>query len=586
MAIYHPYQIRCSCGCNFTAQLARGINIQRTPELKQKIIEGKFHRVSCPKCKSEFTVEKEFYYTDFKTNLFIHVKPRQEKYLWKKASAELTKQVNDVPPSLAPAQGRKLRVVFGMNELREKLIAQDYDLDDRMVELMKVLLIHDHPILIQRPRLQISLDKIGNNSINFKAAYDHDNKRFQLAIPRWVADNFLSKDDQVKDWVNKAHYHSNIFQLKDDHWINFWRWSPQPSALDLLRSFASKLEQGQTIDTESADFKTMTTYIPKGSQLPAWAKKDLNTLFQYAKDKNIQQLQDTLFEIRFDKILEDDWYLNDDPNDIDTLWKLLNDLPETNVDGNIEIHEIFLDNGQGGGTYDPQTKDIYIGSEELENKERFEDVVRHEIGHGVHEKFKAVVDNWLLTQFGWQTFDTTNSDIDAWIEQMGGWQGLNSLEQSQVRSYLTEALGPGGKWTQGNISFVPPDHPWNNQNFGPRLVYEKTGDNWFQNFGSWYRYNGKAFFLNYWYRTLCVVNEDTLRLVEKMPSDYASMSHFEFFAELYALYYDKDDPMRSNIPANIGQWLDANIGNIKTHPMMPDSPVVRKSFDWIKRPYE
>ena len=48
--------------------------------------------------------------------------------------------------------------------------------------------------------------------------------------------------------------------------------------------------------------------------------------------------------------------------------------------------------------------------------------------------------------------------------------------------------------------------------------------------------------------------------VAKMPDKYAAMSHYEFFAETYALYYDYDDPKRRVIPAAIAECFDDNIG--------------------------
>ena len=47
-----------------------------------------------------------------------------------------------------------------------------------------------------------------------------------------------------------------------------------------------------------------------------------------------------------------------------------------------------------------------------------------------------------------------------------------------------------------------------------------------------------------------------LNLVAKMPDNYAAMSYYEFFAEMYALYYDYDDPKRKAIPATVGKWMD------------------------------
>jgi hypothetical protein len=97
--------------------------------------------------------------------------------------------------------------------------------------------------------------------------------------------------------------------------------------------------------------------------------------------------------------------------------------------------------------------------------------------------------------------------------------------------------------------------------FAPRLAFEKTGSNWFYNNKNWYRANGKAFFLNFWYKKFMVVDEKTIDLIDKgMPSQYASMSDSEFFAELYALYYSENDPRRADLPADIAEWLNANVG--------------------------
>lgn len=52
-----------------------------------------------------------------------------------------------------------------------------------------------------------------------------------------------------------------------------------------------------------------------------------------------------------------------------------------------------------------------------------------------------------------------------------------------------------------------------------------------------------------------------LTLVAKMPDNYAAMSHFEFFAEMYALYYDYDDPNRTTIPSKVAKWLDETSAN-------------------------
>jgi hypothetical protein len=71
-----------------------------------------------------------------------------------------------------------------------------------------------------------------------------------------------------------------------------------------------------------------------------------------------------------------------------------------------------------------------------------------------------------------------------------------------------------------------------------------------------------------------VVDTATLDLIDKLPDNYAAMSLYEFFAEMYALYYDYDDPKRIVIPIAVAKWFDANIG--KREPENPRRPAARK----------
>ena len=586
MAVFHPHVVECACGNTITVHLADTINVRRSPEMRARILNGELHRAACPKCGEQFTVEKPFYYTDFDRNLVLKVLPRGERHTWKEASAEVERASALIPDQPSEAyRERSLRVVFGLDELREKLVAQDASIDDRILELLKVRVVHEHPVLLKWARLRLTLTQVTEKALQFSACYEHSQRHFQVDLPRPVAENYGARQEELQQWTKKAHRQS-IFEQSDDHWVNMWRWSPQPSALDQLRTYAAQAKAGRTIDTDAAAFKTMLRGLPRGNHLPGWAKEDLQTLFKYAKSKRLEALEDQLFEIRFNITLEDDWSKNEDPNDIDTLWQLLRDLPDSNVEGNAKIREILLDVGKGGGLYFPTTHDIAIGSRELSTRERFEDVVRHEVGHAVHEQSAQLVNGWLQEQFGWRPFGTGDGEIDQWVQLMGGWGDLTAAQRADVRNALRTALGGGSSWSPGPTPALPPGHPWYKPDFGPRLAFEKTGASWFRNFRTWHRANGKAFFLNYWYRVLYVVDTAALDLVAQMPDAYASMSQYQFFAELYALYFDLDDPKRSVIPATVASWLKTNIGAPEAPALMAMAmaPEAKKEWETITRP--
>jgi hypothetical protein len=586
MAIVYPYSLRCECGHTFVANLADGVNAGRSPEVRDEIIQGAFHRVTCPSCRKTVTAEKSFFYSDAPRGTFIQVKPRQDRHLWRQASAGLEKTAALIPESHAPLNKRKIRVVFGMQELREKLIAENLGIDDRMLELVKVIAVHDHPFLLHRPRLRLSIEGHDRSELQLKAAFDHSSQAFMLSLPLDRVKRLAGRKALLRSWISKAGHQHSILELRDDKWANMWRWSPQPDALDLLRAYAQQVQLGQSIDPAAPEFTRMLNGLPRGSHLPIWAKVDLQVLFNEFKRVGNEAMQLQLFEIRFAKGLEDDWATNGDKTDIDTLWQLLMNLPPNDVEGNTSIAEIYLDKDAGGGFYEPQTGDIHIGERALSNKEQFEDVVRHEIGHGVHEKNSSLVDTWLKDRFGWRMFDPDRRGVDAWVELMGGWArfGASAAEQQDMPRLLSAALGGGSSWFPPAPPTVPPGHVWSRPDFGPRLAFKQSGDNWYRNNANWYRANGKAFFCNFWYRGLCVVDEATLGLIARMPSSYASMSPLEFFAELYALYHDVDDPKWPVIPADVVEWLKSNTGAPTPSPAMAAQPEATEDWRGTIRP--
>ena len=563
MSVYQPMDITCRCGHSFPTKVVHGVNIDRLPDVRDAILDGSFHTTLCPACGTHSVIEKEFLYSDFGRGTFFKVKPRSARHLWEEASRELDDDLAKVPTEVSPDRGRQRRVVFGLGELREKLVAQDAGIDDRLIELMKVLLTYEHPFLLQKPRLRITLDRIGTDRLSFVAEHDHDAERFELVMPRGVFDDIAERQDALAAWIGRSHERSNIFELRNDHWVNMWRWSPQTTALRDLERFAEQARTGGDIDLDGRPVQRMLTYLPRGSHLPRWAKQALRDIYNYAKAEDHAGVMDRTFEIRFAMDLDDDWALNDDPDDLDTLWDLLRDLPDTNVEGNTFISALQLEDG-GGGWYSPGSHVIAIGANELFSQEGFQDVVRHEVGHAVQEQRDRnnnnQVSEWLSNEFGWVMLNGSDVGIDTWVDMMGGYADMSSAAIRQVRQVLRLALGSGEEWTAPNLPFLPADHPWRTPGFGPRKAVQQTGSYWYRNHRNWHRHRGRAFCVNYYYKAFMAVNESTLDLIAEMPSSYAAMSPYEFFAELYALYYDLDDPKRISIPTSVVNWIRETIG--------------------------
>jgi len=551
MSLMHPYAVTDPSGTRHATTLADCLNIQRTPAARQQVLDRTLHKLE----DAGWHVEKAFMYLDLPRGQAFLVQPPRERYRHRDASAQLERMLAVLPAAMR-AQAQQVRVVFGLEELREKLVAADAGLDDRAVELMKVAVMHDHPVLLKRARLRLSLDKVDAQGASFVAAYDHSPQTFRAT---YAAPELLTQDTRtLKQWSGTQKQHDLYKLPKGDHWVNYRRWVPAQDALADLHTVVQQLAKKPP---GTAALNALIKRLPRGSALSGQGKQDLRKLFLWAKKKNLQKLQDQLFELRFGVELEDSWYRNDDKNDIDTLWQLLKSLPESHVEGNVKLAEIELGRG-GGGSYSAGSREIEIGAQELAFKERFEDTLRHEVGHAVHEAHTDLVNGWLWERFGWGVFDPEkHGGVDDWANLMGpAWGKLTEAARTQMRALVRQACGKGGVWGPTVTPQAPAGSPWKAPDFGPRLAFENSGDSWYENNPRWYRAGGKAFAINFWYATLMCVDEATLNFINgRLPDRYAAMSPAEFFAELYALYYDRDDPKRGVIPDDVAQWLDAHI---------------------------
>lgn len=584
MSLMHPYEVTDRDGQRHVATLADCLNVQRTPSWRQRVLDRTLHCLkSAGAGGANLQIEKSFMYLDLARGQAFLVHPPRERFRYAGASEQLDRMLKVLPKDML-GRAHQLRVVFGTEELREKLVASDAGLDDRAVELMKAAVVHDHPVLLTRERLRLSLDQVDAQGARFRAEYDHSTKAFHVMYA--TPEVFCDDTKAMKAWSGSMTKH-DLYKLpkKGDHWVNYRRWLPAQDAVAELHAVVVALAKGTAPSVASAGFKQLLERLPRGSALSGQAKTDLRKLFTWVKKQGLQQLQDQLFEIRFGVALEDSWYRNDDKNDIDTLWRLLKNLPDTHVEGNSKLAEIDLGHGSGG-FYSPSTLEIEIGASLLSHKESFEDTLRHEVGHAVHEASQALVDGWLWSRFGFTMFPANPQGIDDWIAQMGpgvGYAALNATQKTQVRALLRQAVGPTEQWGPTVTPNAPLGSPWRAPDFGPRLAFERSGDNWYANNANWYRANGKAFAINFWYGMLMCVNEATLDLVNnQMPDTYAAMSPAEFFAEMYALYYDIGDPQRKNIPADAMAWMKTKLGAAaRSQPAKPKSATSKTT---LKRP--
>ena len=127
-------------------------NVQRSAEWRQKVLDGTFNRFDCRECGENFVVERDCLYTDLLNGIMIGVYPRprrgEREALERQMSDTWARVLDEEAPAVVRrtfGTDKRLRVVFGYAELREKVLCFERGLDDRVVEAVKLALLEGIP---------------------------------------------------------------------------------------------------------------------------------------------------------------------------------------------------------------------------------------------------------------------------------------------------------------------------------------------------------------------------------------------------------------------------------------------------------
>ena len=151
MSTWHDEEIACPfCGVTQVVKVATGLHISRLPHIREKVIRGELHRFACSSCAREIEVRQRVIYTDFDRGHWIEVWPAQDIAQWRELAPACQARYQQAVERGAPilrerVRDFRVRLVFGYDELREKLVLWDAGFDDVAVEILKLLAVRRDP---------------------------------------------------------------------------------------------------------------------------------------------------------------------------------------------------------------------------------------------------------------------------------------------------------------------------------------------------------------------------------------------------------------------------------------------------------
>lgn len=147
MSITRTEAFACACGETIVANVVDSLNAHRHPLLRQSVIERRLHTATCKACNRIITIERQFLYVDLERRQVLGVFPRD-------ARAEANTHARHLQDTYERwfctdasqwirqrAETCLVRACFGLEELREKLVADEANVDDYRLELLKCIVL-------------------------------------------------------------------------------------------------------------------------------------------------------------------------------------------------------------------------------------------------------------------------------------------------------------------------------------------------------------------------------------------------------------------------------------------------------------
>lgn len=181
MSITRTDRISCGCGTPVEVFVADSLNAGRHPHLRDALLDRSLHAFRCGVCGQALVVEKDMLYFDFDRKQFFCMYPRHLRAHEEALSDEVKRAyqlwMRERAPRFIAEYGVDflVRVCFGYEELREKVVIDEANLSDLVVEAVKLDVMLADPWFAQTHAITLRLDGVeADGALRF--------------FPEWVAD--------------------------------------------------------------------------------------------------------------------------------------------------------------------------------------------------------------------------------------------------------------------------------------------------------------------------------------------------------------------------------------------------------------
>ena len=196
MSLFHPVNLICpACEGAVTMMAVGSVNADRRPDFRDSILDDSFQDVTCGTCDESFRLQPQFNYLDAGRGQWIAAMPAGRLRAHLEVEDEISVLFADSYGPKAPqaaqsvAEGLEVRVTFGWPAVREKLLIRANDLNDIILEMMKMHILRSVPSAPIEEGVELRCVQVGEDAMTFVWLETFTEKPIQeISGPRAVYD--------------------------------------------------------------------------------------------------------------------------------------------------------------------------------------------------------------------------------------------------------------------------------------------------------------------------------------------------------------------------------------------------------------
>lgn len=174
MSLFRSVNVKCpNCEEEMRIAAVGSVNADRRPDLRAEILENTFQEFICASCGETSRLQPEFNYLHAGGGLWIAAMPATRFPYYLEHEDEAVALFEETYGAKAPARAQDVgqtldvRVTFGWPAVREKLLLREHDLDDVIVEMMKMDLLRKLPSAPLAPGVELRLVRVTESDFVF-----------------------------------------------------------------------------------------------------------------------------------------------------------------------------------------------------------------------------------------------------------------------------------------------------------------------------------------------------------------------------------------------------------------------------------